>query len=309
MAAEQPEKLAELQRLFVIEATKYNVLPLDDRRVERFNPDLAGRPQLVTGSTQLLFGGMGRLSENSIVVLKNKSYAVTAAIDIPDEGAEGVIVAQEAPSAAGRSTRTRAGRRTANLFGLQRFKVYGEEPLTAGEHQVRVEFAYDGGGLGKGGTATLYVDGEKVGEGRVEATVPMVFSADETTDIGSDTATPVTDDLRGRQDALFGPCPLGADRSRRRRRGRRPPDRARGALPHRDGAPVSRPALADVDTWALATVAFLLLVFAALSHRLGGPTSPSRSSSPRRACSRAPRSGCSTSSSEASRSSCWPRRR
>ena len=83
-----------------------------------------------------------------------------------------------------------------NLFGLQQFKVYGEEPIPAGEHQVRVEFAYDGGGLGKGGTATLYVDGDKVGEGRVEATVPMAFSADETTDLGSDTATPVTDDLQ-----------------------------------------------------------------------------------------------------------------
>ena len=82
-----------------------------------------------------------------------------------------------------------------NLFGLQRFKVYGSDPVPAGDHQVRVEFTYDGGGLGKGGTAALFVDGDKVGEGRVDATVPMVFSADETTDVGSDTATPVTDDL------------------------------------------------------------------------------------------------------------------
>ena len=81
-----------------------------------------------------------------------------------------------------------------NLFGLQQFKVYGEEPVPAGEHQVRMEFAYDGGGLGKGGDVTLHVDGEKVGEGRVEATVPMVFSADETTDVGTDSATPVSDD-------------------------------------------------------------------------------------------------------------------
>jgi len=82
-----------------------------------------------------------------------------------------------------------------NLFGLQRFKVYGEKPLAEGEHQVRVEFAYDGGGLGKGGTATLYVDGDKSGDGRVEGTVPMVFSADETLDIGADSGTPVSDDL------------------------------------------------------------------------------------------------------------------
>ena len=79
-----------------------------------------------------------------------------------------------------------------NLFGLQRFKVYGDDALSEGEHQVRLEFAYDGGGLGKGGTASLYLDGEKVGEGRVEGTVPMAFSADETLDLGSDSGTPVS---------------------------------------------------------------------------------------------------------------------
>ena len=82
-----------------------------------------------------------------------------------------------------------------NLFGLQRFKVYGEDPLAEGEHQVRVEFAYDGGGLGKGGTASLYLDGAKLGETRVDATVPMLFSGDETLDLGSDSGTPVSDDL------------------------------------------------------------------------------------------------------------------
>ena len=195
--AEQPEKLADLQRLFVIEAGKYNVLPLDDRRFERFNPDLAGRPELVKGNTQLLFGSMGRLSENSIVVVKNKSHAVTAEIVVADEGAEGTIIAQGG-AFGGWTLYAHEGKPAYcyNLFGLQQFKVHGEAPIPAGEHQVRVEFAYDGGGLGKGGTATLYLDGDKVGEGRVEATVPMAFSADETTDIGSDTATPVTDDLQ-----------------------------------------------------------------------------------------------------------------
>ena len=91
-----------------------------------------------------------------------------------------------------------------NLFGLQRFKVYGREAISAGEHQIRMEFAYDGGGLGKGGTASLYLDGEQVGEGRVEATVPMAFSADETLDIGSDSGTPVTDDLDGGRTAFTG---------------------------------------------------------------------------------------------------------
>ena len=162
LAGEQPEKLAELQRLFLIEATKYNVLPLDDRRVERFNPDLAGRPQLVRGTRQMLFGGMGRLSENSVVVLKNKSHAVTAQIVVPDGGAEGVIIAQGG-AFGGWSLYLKDGRPAYcyNLFGLQQFKVYGEAAVASGEHQVRAEFAYDGGGLGKGGTATLYLDGSQ----------------------------------------------------------------------------------------------------------------------------------------------------
>jgi arylsulfatase len=196
LADSEPEKLAHLQRQFLIEAGKYNVLPLDDRRVERFNPDIAGRPQLIQGNTQILFGGMGRLSENSLLVLKNKSHAVTAEVVVPEGGASGTIVAQGG-AFGGWSLYMTDGKPAYcyNLFGLQQFKVYGSEPVPAGEHQVRVEFTYDGGGLGKGGTATLYVDGGKVGEGRVDATVPMAFSADETTDVGNDTATPVTDDL------------------------------------------------------------------------------------------------------------------
>ncbi len=205
LAAEQPEKLADLQRLFIIEAGKYNVFPLDDRRVERFNAELAGRPQLVRGNRQILFGGMRRLSENSIVVTKNKSFALTAEVEVPEGGAEGVIIAQGG-AFGGWSLYAKDGKPAFcyNLFGLQRFKVYGEKPLAAGEHQVRLEFAYDGGGLGKGGTSTLYVDGTNVGEGRVDATVPMLFSADETTDLGSDTATPVSDDHGPRETEFTG---------------------------------------------------------------------------------------------------------
>jgi arylsulfatase A-like enzyme len=205
LAAEQPEKLAELQRLFLIEAVKYDVLPLDDRRAERFNADLAGRPQLVQGTSQLLFGGMGRLTENSIVVMKNKSHAVTAHVLVPPEGASGVIIAQGG-AFGGWSLYAKDGRPAYcyNLFGLQRFKVEGNGngALPPGEHQVRMEFAYDGGGLAKGGTVTLYVDGDKVGEGRVDATEPMMFSGDETTDVGSDSATPVSDDY-GPRDSEF----------------------------------------------------------------------------------------------------------
>jgi arylsulfatase len=197
LAKEQPEKLAELQQLFLDEAKKYNVLPLDDRRAERFNADLAGRPQLIKGDRQLLFGGMGRLTENSVVVLKNKSHAVTAEIEVSNGAAEGVIIAQGG-AFGGWTLYAKEGKPAYcyNLFGLQRFKIAGEEPIPEGTHQVRMEFAYDGGGLGKGGNVTLYLDGSAVGEGRVDGTVPMLFSGDETTDLGSDTATPVTDDLK-----------------------------------------------------------------------------------------------------------------
>jgi arylsulfatase A-like enzyme len=198
LAAEQPQKLHELQRLFLIEGAKYNVLPLDDRRAERFNADLAGRPQLIQGHSQLLFGGMGRLSENSLLVLKNKSHAVTAEIVVPDDGARGVIVAQGG-AFGGWSLYANDGRPAYcyNLFGLQRFTIEGATPIPAGEHQVRMEFTYDGGGLGRGGDVTLFVDGDQAGAGRVDATVPMLFSADETTDVGSDSATPVSDDEAG----------------------------------------------------------------------------------------------------------------
>jgi arylsulfatase A-like enzyme len=203
LAAEQPEKLAELQEVFLAEARRYNVLPLDDRRFERFNPDLAGRPQLVRGSSQLLLGRMGRLTESSVVTTKNKSHAVTAEVVVPEGGAHGVILSQGG-AFGGFALYAKDGRPAYcyNLFGLQQFKVYGSEPIPAGEHQVRMEFSYDGGGLGKGGDVRLFVDGEQVGKGRVEGTVPMVFSTDETTDVGADTATPVSDDY-GPRDSTF----------------------------------------------------------------------------------------------------------
>ena len=204
LAAEQPDKLRELQRLWLIEAGKYQVLPLDDRRFERFNAEMAGRPQLVKGSTQLLFAGMGRLTENSVIGTKNKSLSITASITVPDGGASGVLIAQGGTFGGLALYLTSDGRPAYcyNLFGLQQFKVYGEAPVPAGEHQVRAEFTYDGGGLGKGGDVVLFVDGNKVGSGRVDATVPMVFSADETTDVGGDTSTPVSDDY-GPKDSTF----------------------------------------------------------------------------------------------------------
>jgi arylsulfatase len=203
LSAEEPAKLHDLQRLFLIEAVKYDVLPLDDRRIERFNPTLAGRPQLITGTSQTLFGGMGRLSENSVIDLKNRSHAVTAQIEVPDGGANGVLVAQGG-AFAGWALYVHEGAAAYcyNLLGLQRIKIYGDAPIPSGEHQVRMEFAYDGGGLGKGAAVTLYVDGDQVGEGRLPASVPLIFSGDETTDVGTDGATPVSDDY-GPKDSTF----------------------------------------------------------------------------------------------------------
>jgi arylsulfatase A-like enzyme len=205
VAAEHPGVLHRLQQLFLLEASKYNVFPLDDRRIERFNPDIAGRPTLIRGNSQILFGKMGRLTESSVVNIKNKSHAVTAELDVPEGGANGVIVAQGG-AYGGWAVYAKDGRPSYcyNLLGLRRFKVHGDTEIPAGEHQVRVEFAYDGGGLGKGGTVTLYLDGKQVGEGRVDGTQPMIFSGDETTDVGSDTATPVSDDYNARNSAFTG---------------------------------------------------------------------------------------------------------
>jgi arylsulfatase A-like enzyme len=195
LAAEQPERLRHLQRLWLIEAVKYGVLPLDDRTAERVNPDLAGRPQLVNGTSQLLFEGMGRLSENSVVNIKNRSFSVTADLEIPDGGASGVVIAQGGRFG-GWSLYLTEGRPafSYNVLGIHEFVARASEPVPAGHHQVRMEFAYDGGGLGKGGDVTLYRDGVEAGKGRVEFTQAMIFSADETTDVGRDTGTPVASD-------------------------------------------------------------------------------------------------------------------
>ena len=195
LAPDQPEMLAKLQRLWLIEATKYNVLPMDDRLAERANAEIAGRPTLIHGNTQQFFPGMGRLSENSVVNIKNKSFSITAEVDVPSGGAEGVIIAQGGRFG-GWSLYTDGGRAkfVYNVLGIQEFATEADAPIPEGTHQVRMEFAYDGGGLAKGGDVTLYHDGEAVGTGRVEATQAMIFSADETTDIGYESGTAVSPD-------------------------------------------------------------------------------------------------------------------
>jgi arylsulfatase A-like enzyme len=195
LAAENPDLLAKLQRLWLIEAVKYNVVPMDDRLVERAVPEIAGRPSLIRGDSQQFFPGMGRLSENSVVSIKNKSFSVTAELEVPQSGAEGVLIAQGGRFG-GWSVYVKDSRAkfVYNVLGIQEFATVADSPIPAGTHQVRVEFAYDGGGLGKGGDVTIYYDGDSVGTGRVEATQAMIFSADETTDIGYESGTCVTPD-------------------------------------------------------------------------------------------------------------------
>jgi len=195
IAGDNPAKLAELQRQFLLEASKYNVFPLDDRRVERFNPDLAGRPTLTKGNTQLLFGGMGRLTENSVINVKNKSHAVTAELVVPQPGAEGVIIAQGGLTG-GWCLYANDGKLKYcyNLLGVKLTFAESAAAIPAGQHQVRMEFKYDGGGLAKGGGVTLYVDGQNVGQCRVDVTMPMCFSLDETCDVGRDNGSGVSPD-------------------------------------------------------------------------------------------------------------------
>jgi arylsulfatase A-like enzyme len=194
LAADMPEKLTSLQRLWLIEAVRYNVLPIDDRRFERLNPTIAGRPQLITGNSQVMFPGMKRLTEHSVIDVKNRSFSVTATIDTPSaRQANGVLIAQGGRFG-GWALYVKDGalRFVYNLLGMAEFTTTATEEIPAGSHQLRAEFAYDGGGLAKGGDVTLFYDGRPVGSGRVDQTQPMIFSADETTDIGDDYGTPVT---------------------------------------------------------------------------------------------------------------------
>ncbi len=169
------------------------------------NPDLAGRPVLIKGKSQILFGGMGRLSENSVLNLKNKSHSVTAEIDVPAGGAEGVIIAQGG-NIGGWSLYAKGGKLKYcyNLIGVQHFFAESSDAIPSGSHQVRMEFAYAGGGPGKGGTVSLYIDGKKDGEGVVVATAAMVFSADDGCDVGCDTGAPVSPDYSPRGNEFNG---------------------------------------------------------------------------------------------------------
>ncbi|MEE4113703.1 MAG: arylsulfatase, partial [Desulfobacteraceae bacterium] len=206
LAGEHPEKLKELQALFMAEAQKYHVLPIDDRTVERVNPALAGRPDLLGDRKSLtLYDGMNGMLENTFINVKNQSKTITAEVEIPKGGANGVILAQGGRFG-GWSLYMKDGKPayTYNFLGLERYTVSATSELPSGPATLELDFVYDGEGLGKGGLATLSVNGEPVAKGRIEKTQPLIFSADETADVGLDNQTPVAEGIGiGRDETRF----------------------------------------------------------------------------------------------------------
>jgi len=198
LAAKNPKKLKELQELFLTEAARNQALPLDDRFLERTNATLVGRPDLMGDRTSLtVYEGMVGMTENVFMNIKNRSHTITADVQIPEGGANGVLISQ-AGRFGGWSLYLKDGKPmyAYNFLGLKTYKVAAAEALPAGKATIRYEFAYDGGGLGKGGMGTILVNGKKVAEGRIDRTQGSFFSADEGADVGLDGETPVTDDYK-----------------------------------------------------------------------------------------------------------------
>ncbi|HET8732379.1 MAG TPA: arylsulfatase [Anaeromyxobacteraceae bacterium] len=206
LSAQHPEKLKELQQLFMAEAVKYNVLPIDDRLVERLNARLAGRPDLMGERTSLtLYPGMIGLLEDVFMSVKNRSVSVTADLVVPRGGGGGAILAQGGRFG-GWALHMKDGRLvySYNYLGLERSSVASRNPVPPGPAKVRMEFAYDGGGIGKGGNVTLFVNGKKEGQGRVARTQAIAFSAEDGTDVGMDEGTPVVEDYAPRSTRFTG---------------------------------------------------------------------------------------------------------
>ena len=206
VAAKNPEKLKELQDLFLKEAEKNHALPLDDRLLERFNASLVGRPDLMDGRTSLtVFEGMIGMTENVFINIKNRSHTITADVQVPKGGANGVIISQ-AGRFGGWSLYVKDGKPmyTYNFLGLSASKVASPTALPEGKVTIRFEFVYDGGGLGKGGTGTILVNGQKVAEGKIDRTQGNMFSGDEGADVGKDGETPVSNDYKEGDNSFIG---------------------------------------------------------------------------------------------------------
>jgi arylsulfatase len=206
LAKAQPEMLRKLQDRFLIEASKYNVLPLDHRSRERFDARRAGRPDLLNGRTSMTFiRGMTRLNENTVPNVKNTSFTVTAKITLDGTPAQGAVIAQGG-AFGGWCLYFKDGvpAYSHNWVGLERYIVRAGQPVGTGEHTLKVKFAYDGGGAGKGGNITILCDDKEIGSGRVEKTVPGVFSFDDFLDVGADTGEPVVEDYAERGGVFTG---------------------------------------------------------------------------------------------------------
>jgi arylsulfatase len=191
LAASHPEKLRELQLLFYTEAARHDVLPIDNSKTARLDPAI--RPSLTRGRTKFTYGdGMTRIPEGASPNLKNTSFRITADVDV-EEKASGMIITQGGLFG-GMGLFLRDGRPVyhSNFVDIAHTEIAGREPLSPGRHVVALRFAYDGGGIGKGGMATLEVDGKPVAEGRIERTIPIRVTLDESLDVGEDTGTPVT---------------------------------------------------------------------------------------------------------------------
>ena len=205
LAAQNPEKLKQLQALFLTEAAKYGVLPIDDRVFERLDPKLVGRPDIMGGRTSLtLAEGMIGMAEGVFINVKNRSKVITAEIEVPAGGAHGTVIAQ-AGRFGGWSLYVKNGvpAYDYNFLGLQRTTISATQKLAPGKAELRFQFDYDGGGPGKGGTGTLFVNGQKVAEGRIPATQAGIFSADETADVGIDLGTPVVEAIGAEAKSRF----------------------------------------------------------------------------------------------------------
>jgi len=205
LSMKHPEKLKALQALFMKEAEKNQVLPIDDRSIERVNAAIAGRPDLMSGRTSLtLSEGMTGMSENVFINIKNRSKTITTDVEVSEDGGNGTIIAQGGRFG-GWSLYVKDGvpGYGYNFIGFNTTTIDAKEKLKTGKSTIRFEFEYDGGGLAKGGKGTLYINDKKVGEGRIARTQPMVFSADETADVGVDLATPVVEAIGSERKSRF----------------------------------------------------------------------------------------------------------
>ena len=206
LAATNPDKLKELQEVFTQEAIRNHVFPIDDRRAERFNAAIAGRPDLLGGRTSItVYEGMVGISENAFINVKNTNYTITADVEIPSSNASGVIIAQ-AGRFGGWSLYMKNGKlqHEYNYFGVENTRVTSSTSLSAGAHTLKYEFVFDGGKPGAGGTSILYVDDKKVGEGKIPKTQPFIYSADEGVDVGMDGETAVSNDYKEGDNSFTG---------------------------------------------------------------------------------------------------------